>query len=105
LFSLKKIKRDDDLVIFVFQASKVYRIEGNQDITLKGVGALHAQVRENKRIQESNKALPSTSAVPALEAAPMTPSSRTLSLPPASPRESQSPSTSNGAQQVCSISN
>jgi len=94
-----------DDVKFVFDAvenlaSKVYRIEGNQDITLKGVGALHAQVRENKRIQESNKALPSTSAVPALEAAPMTPSSRqTLSLPPASPRESQSPSTSNGAQQ------
>ncbi|CAE5958623.1 unnamed protein product [Arabidopsis arenosa] len=74
-----------DDVKFVFDAvetlaSKVYRIEGNQDITLKG-------------------ALPSTSAVPALEAAPMTPSSRTLSLPPASPRESQSPSTSNGAQQ------
>jgi archaellum component FlaC len=50
-----------DDVKFVFDAvenlaSKVYRIEGNQDITLKGVGALHAQVRENKRIQESNKA-------------------------------------------------
>ncbi|AEE30509.1 bZIP transcription factor, putative (DUF1664) [Arabidopsis thaliana] len=94
-----------DDVKFVFDAVEnlvrklIYRIEGNQDITLKGVGALHAQVRENKRIQESNKALPSTSAVPALEAAPMTPSSRTLSLPPASPRESQSPSTSNGAQQ------
>ncbi|CAH8253652.1 unnamed protein product [Arabidopsis lyrata] len=93
-----------DDVKFVFDAvetlaSKVYRIEGNQDITLKGVGALHAQCRENKRIQESNQALPSTSSVPALEAAPMTPSSRTLSLPPASPRESQSPSTSNGAQQ------
>ncbi|KAG7593057.1 hypothetical protein ISN45_Aa01g018920 [Arabidopsis thaliana x Arabidopsis arenosa] len=80
-------------------ANKVYRIEGNQDITLRGVGALHAQCRENQRIQESNKALPSTSSVPALEAAPMTPSSRTLSLPPASPDESQSPSTPNGAQQ------
>ncbi|CAL9216410.1 unnamed protein product [Arabidopsis halleri] len=86
-------------------ANKVYRIEGNQDITLRGVGALHAQCRENQRIQESNKAgpfsiaLPSTSSVPALEAAPMTPSSRPLSLPPASPDESQSPSTPNGAQQ------
>ncbi|CAA7018834.1 unnamed protein product [Microthlaspi erraticum] len=74
-------------------ASKVYRIEGNQDITLKGVGALHAQCRENRRIQESNQALPSTSSMPAIEAAPMTPSSRTLSLPPISPCESQSPST------------
>ncbi|CAN8313341.1 unnamed protein product [Cochlearia groenlandica] len=80
-------------------ASKVYRIEGNQDITLKGVGALHAQVRENRRIQESNQALPSTSSVPVIEAAPVTPSSRTLSLPPASPRESQLPSTPYGAQQ------
>ncbi|CAN8291233.1 unnamed protein product [Cochlearia groenlandica] len=80
-------------------ASKVYRIEGNQDITLKGVGALHAQCRENKRIQEANKALPSTSSVQAIEPAPTTPSSRTLSLPPASPRESQLPSTPNGARQ------
>ncbi|CAH8349724.1 unnamed protein product [Eruca vesicaria subsp. sativa] len=80
-------------------ASKVYRIEGNQDLTLKGVGALHAQCREHKRLQESNKALPSTSSVPALEAAPVTPSLRTLSLPPASPRESQLPSTPNGSQQ------
>ncbi|XP_024008170.1 uncharacterized protein LOC18992333 isoform X1 [Eutrema salsugineum] len=80
-------------------ASKVYRIEGNQDITLKGVGALHAQCRENRRIQESNQALPSTSSMLALEASPMTPSSRTLSLPPASPREPQSPSAPNGAQQ------
>ncbi|KAJ4879818.1 hypothetical protein Rs2_36872 [Raphanus sativus] len=80
-------------------ASKVYRIEGNQDLTLKGVGALHAQCREHKRLQESNKALPSTSSVPALEAAPVTPSLRSLSLPPASPRESQLPSTPNGAQQ------
>ncbi|XP_010478045.1 PREDICTED: uncharacterized protein LOC104757047 isoform X1 [Camelina sativa] len=81
-------------------ASKVYRIEGNQDITLKGVGALHAQCRENRRIQESNQAFPSTTSLPALEGAPVTPSSRqTLSLPPASPRESQSSSTSNGAQQ------
>ncbi|XP_010499191.1 PREDICTED: uncharacterized protein LOC104776772 isoform X1 [Camelina sativa] len=81
-------------------ASKVYRIEGNQDITLKGVGALHAQCRENRRIQESNQALPSTTSLPALEGAPVTPSARqTLSLPPASPRESQSSSTSNGAQQ------
>ncbi|KAL1187616.1 hypothetical protein V5N11_031606 [Cardamine amara subsp. amara] len=80
-------------------ASKVYRIEGNQDITLRGVGALHAQCKENIRVQESKQALPSTPSVPALEAAPTTPSSRTLSLPPASPRESQSPSTSNGAQQ------
>ncbi|KAF8107941.1 hypothetical protein N665_0116s0140 [Sinapis alba] len=78
-------------------ASKVSRIEGNQDLTLKGVGALHAQCREHKRIQESNKALPSTSSVPALEAAPVTPSSRALSLPPASPRES--PSTPGGSQQ------
>uniref|UniRef100_M4D3A2 DUF1664 domain-containing protein n=1 Tax=Brassica campestris TaxID=3711 RepID=M4D3A2_BRACM len=81
-------------------ASKVYRIEGNQDLTLKGVGALHAQCREHKRLQESNKAaLPSTSSVPALEPAPVTPSLRSLSLPPASPRESQLPSTPNGAQQ------
>uniref|UniRef100_A0A1J3GWT7 DUF1664 domain-containing protein n=1 Tax=Noccaea caerulescens TaxID=107243 RepID=A0A1J3GWT7_NOCCA len=81
-------------------ASKVYRIEGNQDITLKGVGALHAQCRENRRIQESNQALPPPSSVPAIEPAPMTPSSKTLSLPPASPRESQSLSTPpNGAQQ------
>ncbi|KAH0911398.1 hypothetical protein HID58_034719 [Brassica napus] len=80
-------------------ASKVHRIEGNQDLTLKGVGALHAQCLEHKRIQESNKALPSTSSLPALEPAPVTPSSRTLSLPPPSPRESQSPSTPNGAQQ------
>ncbi|KAL1187615.1 hypothetical protein V5N11_031605 [Cardamine amara subsp. amara] len=82
-------------------ASKVYRIEENQDITLRGVGALHAQCKENIRVQESKQALPSTPSVPALEAAPTTPSSRTLSLPPASPRESQSPSTSNGAQQSC----
>ncbi|XP_048615008.1 uncharacterized protein LOC106397541 isoform X1 [Brassica napus] len=81
-------------------ASKVHRIEGNQDLTLKGVGALHAQCLEHKRIQESNKALPSTSSLPALEPAPVTPSSRqTLSLPPPSPRESQSPSTPNGARQ------
>ncbi|XP_018509656.1 uncharacterized protein LOC103839055 isoform X1 [Brassica rapa] len=81
-------------------ASKVHRIEGNQDLTLKGVGALHAQCLEHKRIQESNKALPSTSSLPALEPAPVTPSSRqTMSLPPPSPRESQSPSTPNGAQQ------
>ncbi|KAF8097233.1 hypothetical protein N665_0292s0013 [Sinapis alba] len=79
-------------------ASKVYRIEGNQDLTLKGVGALHAQCREHKRIQES-KALQSASSVPAIEPAPVTPSLRTLSLPPASPRESQLPSTPNGAQQ------
>ncbi|KAG2292427.1 hypothetical protein Bca4012_006700 [Brassica carinata] len=80
-------------------ASKVHRIEGNQDLTLRGVGALHAQCREHKRLQESNKALPSTSSVPALEPAPVTPSLRSLSLPPASPRESQLPSTPNGAQQ------
>ncbi|KAJ4916681.1 hypothetical protein Rs2_02231 [Raphanus sativus] len=83
-------------------ASKVSRIEGNQDLTLRGVGALHAQSLEHKRIQESNEALPSTSSVPALEPAPVAvaaPSSRTLSLPPPSPRESQSPSTPNGAQQ------
>ncbi|VVA92406.1 unnamed protein product [Arabis nemorensis] len=80
-------------------ASKVYRIEGNQDITLKGVVALNAQCQENRRIQEFNQALPSTSSVPAIEQAPMTPSSRTLSLPPVSPRESLAPSTPNGAQQ------
>ncbi|RID46361.1 hypothetical protein BRARA_I03029 [Brassica rapa] len=85
-------------------ASKVHRIEGNQDLTLKGVGALHAQCLEHKRIQESNKALPSTSSLPALEPAPVTPSSRTMSLPPPSPRESQSPSTPNGAQQDISQS-
>ncbi|CAN8304120.1 unnamed protein product [Cochlearia groenlandica] len=79
--------------------SKLYRIEGNQDITLKGVGALHAQYRDNLRFQESNQALPSTSSMLALEpAAPMTPSSRALSLPPISPCESQSPSTPNVAQ-------
>ncbi|KAF2549602.1 hypothetical protein F2Q70_00021090 [Brassica cretica] len=87
-------RRTDD-----FRASKVHRIEGNQDLTLKGVGALNAQCLEHKRIQESNKALPSTSSLPALEPAPVTPSSRTLSLPPPSPRESQSPSTPNGARQ------
>ncbi|CAH8381692.1 unnamed protein product [Eruca vesicaria subsp. sativa] len=71
------------------------------DLTLKGVGALHAQCREHKRIQESNKPLLSTSLLPAIEAAPLThSSSETLSLPPASPRESQSPSTPNGAQQA-----
>ncbi|EOA38125.1 hypothetical protein CARUB_v10009595mg [Capsella rubella] len=80
-------------------ANKVYRIEGNQDITLRGVGALHAQCRENQRMQESNQALPSTSSLPALEGAPITPSSRTLSLPPVSPDESQSPSTPKGAKQ------
>ncbi|XP_010499194.1 PREDICTED: uncharacterized protein LOC104776774 [Camelina sativa] len=80
-------------------ANKVYRIEGNQDVTLRGVGALHAQCRENQRIQESNQALPSTSSLPALEGAPMTPSSRTLSLPPVSPDESQSLSTPKGAKQ------
>ncbi|XP_019091404.1 PREDICTED: uncharacterized protein LOC104741336 [Camelina sativa] len=80
-------------------ANKVYRIEGNQDITLRGVGALHAQCRENQRIQESNQALPSTSSLPALEGAPMTPSSKTLSLPPVSPEESQSLSTPKGAKQ------
>ncbi|KFK28105.1 hypothetical protein AALP_AA8G473200 [Arabis alpina] len=77
-------------------ASKVYRIEGNQDITLRGVGALNAQCLENRRIQESKQALLSTSSVPAIEPAPMTPSSRTLSLPPVSPRESLTPSTPNG---------
>ncbi|ESQ34138.1 hypothetical protein EUTSA_v10008078mg [Eutrema salsugineum] len=94
--------KDDIRSVFVAVenlASKVLRIEGNQDMTLKGVGALHAQCRENMRIQESNQALPSTSSVQALETAPMTPSSRTLSLPPASPRESQLPSTPNGTQQ------
>ncbi|KAL0814561.1 hypothetical protein Bca101_071004 [Brassica carinata] len=83
-------------------ASKVCRIEGNQDLTLKGVGALHAQCLEHKRIQDSNQALLSTSSLPAIEAAPLTHSSseETLLLPPASPRESQSsPSTPNGAQQ------
>ncbi|CAH2034038.1 unnamed protein product [Thlaspi arvense] len=48
---------------------------------------------------EKNQALPSTSSVQAIDAAPVTPSSRTLSLPPPSPRESQLPSTPNGAQQ------
>ncbi|KAG2269454.1 hypothetical protein Bca52824_064009 [Brassica carinata] len=83
-------------------ASKVCSIEGNQDLTLKGVGALHAQCLEHKRIQDSNQALLSTSSLPAIEAAPLTHSSseETLLLPPASPRESQSsPSTPNGAQQ------
>ncbi|KAF8090893.1 hypothetical protein N665_0462s0030 [Sinapis alba] len=83
-------------------ASKVHRIEENQDLTLQGVGALHAQCLEHKRIQESNKALLSTSSLPAIDAAPLTHSlsSETLSLPPiASPRESQSPSTPKGAQQ------
>ncbi|WZZ16524.1 hypothetical protein YC2023_109613 [Brassica napus] len=63
-------------------ASKVCRIEGNQDLTLKGP-------------------LISTSSLPAIEAAPLThSSSETLLLPPpASPCESQSPSTPNGAQQ------
>ncbi|CDY66860.1 BnaA08g31120D [Brassica napus] len=70
-------------------ASKVYRIEGNQDLTLKGSPIKH----------EPSSALPSTSSVPALEPAPVTPSLRSLSLPPASPRESQLPSTPNGAQQ------
>ncbi|VYS47080.1 unnamed protein product [Arabidopsis thaliana] len=94
------IKDDVKAVFDAFEnlASKVCRIEGNQDITLRGVGALHAQCQENQRIQESNKALPSTSSLPALEAAPMAPSSKTLSLPPASPDESQSPSTPNVAQ-------
>ncbi|XP_013659649.1 uncharacterized protein LOC106364669 [Brassica napus] len=81
-------------------ASKVCRIEGNQDLTLKGVGALHAQCLEHKIIQESNQPLISTSSLPAIEAAPLTHSSSTLLLPPpASPCESQSPSTPNGAQQ------
>nr|VDC97669.1 unnamed protein product [Brassica oleracea] len=70
-------------------ASKVHRIEGNQDLTLRGSPIRH----------EPSLALPSTSSVPALEPAPVTPSLRSLSLPPASPRESQLPSTPNGAQQ------
>jgi prophage DNA circulation protein len=72
------IKDDVKAVFDAFEnlASKVCRIEGNQDITLRGVGALHAQCQENQRIQESNKALPSTSSLPALEAAPMAPSSK-----------------------------
>ncbi|KFK28104.1 hypothetical protein AALP_AA8G473100 [Arabis alpina] len=101
--STSNIKVDVRSVFDAFEtlASKVCRIEANQDITLKGVGALHVQCTENRRIQESNQALPSTSSMLALEQAPMTPSSRTLSLPPVSPCESQSPSasTSNGAQQ------
>ncbi|CAH2034040.1 unnamed protein product [Thlaspi arvense] len=49
---------------------------------------------------EKNQALPSTSTMLAIEAAPATPASRdTLCSPPASPRESQSPSSiPNGAQ-------
>ncbi|XP_010556119.1 PREDICTED: uncharacterized protein LOC104825490 [Tarenaya hassleriana] len=74
--------------------SKINRIEGKQDITLKGVGTLYAQYRENIRIQEPAQGLPSNSSRPALEAAPMTPSSRTGSLPPVSPRESHSHSSS-----------
>nr|VDD43768.1 unnamed protein product [Brassica oleracea] len=73
-------------------ASKVCSIEGNQDLTLKGILIRH----------EPSPALLSTSSLPAIEAAPLTHSSseETLLLPPASPRESQSsPSTPNGAQQ------
>ncbi|KAL0885366.1 hypothetical protein Bca101_009348 [Brassica carinata] len=60
------------LDIIRIKASKVYRVEGNQDLTLKGVGALHAQCREHKRLQESNKAR----AFSTLEPAPVTPSLR-----------------------------
>nr|VDD06529.1 unnamed protein product [Brassica rapa] len=78
-----------ETLVRIILASKVYRIEGNQDLTLKGSPIRH----------EPSSALPSTSSVPAIEPAPVTPSLRSLSLPPASPRESQLPSTPNGAQQ------
>ncbi|XP_010530559.1 PREDICTED: uncharacterized protein LOC104807139 [Tarenaya hassleriana] len=49
--------------------SKINRIEGKQDITLKGVGTLYVQYRENMRTQDSTQALPLSSSRPALETA------------------------------------
>ncbi|CAF2253469.1 unnamed protein product [Brassica napus] len=80
-------------------ASKVYRIEGNQELELCMLSAGSTKDFKSPIKHEPSSALPSTSSVPALEPAPVTPSLRSLSLPPASPRESQLPSTPNGAQQ------
>ncbi|CAG7899249.1 unnamed protein product [Brassica rapa] len=80
-------------------ASKVYRIEGNQELELCMLSAGSTKDFKSPIRHEPSSALPSTSSVPAIEPAPVTPSLRSLSLPPASPRESQLPSTPNGAQQ------
>ncbi|KAH0878624.1 hypothetical protein HID58_066018 [Brassica napus] len=83
-------------------ASKVCRIEGNQELELCMLSV--SSTKEFKILirHEPSPALLSTSSLPAIEAASLTHSSseETLLLPPASPRESQSsPSTPNGAQQ------
>ncbi|CAN6816602.1 unnamed protein product [Brassica oleracea] len=80
-------------------ASKVHRIEGNQELELCMLSVGSTKDFKSPIRHEPSLALPSTSSVPALEPAPVTPSLRSLSLPPASPRESQLPSTPNGAQQ------
>ncbi|XP_021887298.1 uncharacterized protein LOC110806686 isoform X2 [Carica papaya] len=82
--------------------SKISRIEGKQDLTTQGVKRLcdFAQNLEQSRTAERNQASLSSSSRPALESAPVTPSSRTVSLAPVSPREPELSSASNGSQKV-----
>ncbi|XP_052185885.1 uncharacterized protein LOC127797231 isoform X1 [Diospyros lotus] len=85
--------------------TKIHRIEGKQDLTNDGVKRLvdYAWNLENSRGVERIQAA-SSSSRPALELPQVTPSSRTVSLPPIpsmeqpSPGEQPSPSASNGSQ-------